>query len=85
MLSRLFKSRARFDDTDDEVRRNAVAALSDEEARDFQDDLAELASTDPNPSVRRAAIGKLLDATRLEPFLNDSVLSAEAKAAGSSS
>jgi exonuclease SbcC len=72
MLSRLFKSRARFDDSDDEVRRNAVAALSDEEARDFQDDLAELASTDPNPSVRRAAIGKLLDATRLEPFLNDS-------------
>jgi DNA repair protein SbcC/Rad50 len=71
MLSRLFKSRARFDDPDHEVRRNAVAALSDDEAREFQDDLAELARADANAAVRRAAIGKLLDHARLEPFLSD--------------
>ena len=71
MLSRLFKSRARFDDPDPEVRRNAVIAVTDEEAIDFQDDLAELARVDKDVGVRRAALGKLLQHQRLEPFLKD--------------
>jgi DNA repair protein SbcC/Rad50 len=70
MLSRLFKSRARFDDPDAEVRRNAVLAVTDEEARDFQDDLAEVARADADPGVRRAALSKLHH-QRLEPFLTD--------------
>ena len=71
MLSRLFKSRARFDDPDAEVRRSAVVAVTDEEAGDFQEDFAELARVDTDVRVRRAALGKLLQARRLEPFLTD--------------
>ena len=72
MLSRLFKSRARFDDPDAEVRRASVLAISDEEAKNFQDDFAELARADGDIGVRRAALSKLIEGKRLEPFLNDS-------------
>jgi len=71
MLSRLFKSRARFDDPDPEVRRASVLAISDEEAKNFQDDFAELARADADAGVRRAALSKLLEGKRLEPFLKD--------------
>jgi exonuclease SbcC len=71
MLSRLFKSRARFDDPDAEVRRTSVLAISDEDAKNFQDDFAELARADADLGVRRAALGKLLEGSRLAPFLND--------------
>jgi exonuclease SbcC len=71
MLSRLFKSRARFDDPDPEVRRASVLAISDEEAKNFQDDFAELARADADVGVRRAALSKLLEGKRLEPFLKD--------------
>ena len=46
MLSRLFKSRARFDDPNPEARRAAVLAIPDDEAKNFQDDFAELARSD---------------------------------------
>ncbi len=72
MLSRLFKSRARFDDPDPEIRRASVLAISDEEARAFQDDFVEIARADADLGVRRAALTKLLDGRRLEPFLTDS-------------
>ena len=71
MLSRLFKSRARFDDPDPEVRRASVLAISDEEAKNFQEDFAELARADADAGVRRAALAKLLEGKRLEPFLKD--------------
>jgi len=71
MLSRLFKSRARFDDPDPQVRRAAVLAISDEEAKNFQDDFAELVGSDADLGVRRAALSKLHEGRRLERFLND--------------
>ncbi len=71
MLSRLFKSRARFDDPNPESRRAAVLAIPDDEAKNFQDDFAELARSDSDAGVRRAALSKLLDGKHLEPFLKD--------------
>jgi hypothetical protein len=71
MLSRLFKSRARFDDPDPQVRRAAVLAIPDEEAKNFQDDFAELVGSDADLGVRRAALSKLHEGSRLERFLND--------------
>src|SRR5689334_13620870 len=71
MLSRLFKSRARFDDPDPEIRRTAVLAISDEEARNFQDDLEELVRADADRGVRRAALTRLVEGRRLQAFLND--------------
>jgi len=71
MLSRLFKSRARFDDPDPQVRRAAVLAISDEEAKNFQDDFAELVGSDVDLGVRRAALSKLTDGRRLARFLHD--------------
>jgi hypothetical protein len=59
MLSRLFKNRARFDDPNPEARRAAVLAIPDEEARSFQDDFAELARSDADPLVRRAALSPI--------------------------
>ncbi len=71
MLSRLFKSRARFDDSDPQIRRAAVLAIADEEAASFQDDFAELVRSDTDPGVRRAALSKILDGKKLAPFLTD--------------
>ena len=71
MLSRLFKSRARFDDSNPEIRRAAVLAIADEEAANFQDDFAELVRSDADPGVRRAALSKIIDGRRLEAFLAD--------------
>ncbi len=71
MLSRLFKNRARFDDPNPEARRAAVLAIPDDEARSFQDDFAELARSDADALVRRAALSKLLDGKHLAPFLTD--------------
>ena len=72
MLSRLFKSRARFDDPNPEIRRDSVLAIADEEAKNFQDDFAEIARNDADIGVRRAALSKILEGRRLEPFLTDS-------------
>jgi len=69
MLSKLFRSRARFDDPDPENRRRAVVGLSEEDAKGFQADLAELARTDADRTVRRAALGRLIDPAELERFL----------------
>src|SRR5262245_55921495 len=71
MLSRLFKSRARFDDPDPEIRRAAILAIADEEAANFQDDFAELVRSDANVGVRRAALSKIVDGKRLAAFLAD--------------
>lgn len=71
MLSKLFRSRARFDDPDPENRRRAVVGLSEEDAKGFQADLAELARTDADRAVRRAALGRLIDSAELERFLTD--------------
>ena len=56
MLSKLFRSRVRFDDDDAAVRHAAVVGLGSDEIEQFQNDLAELAATDADPGVRRAAI-----------------------------
>jgi exonuclease SbcC len=69
MLSKLFRSRARFDDPDPESRRRAIVGLSEEEARSFQDDLAELARTDADRAVRRAALARVTETAKLEPFV----------------
>ena len=71
MLSRLFKSRSRFDDPNPEIRRASVLAIADEEAKNFQDDFAEIARSDADLGVRRAALSKILEGRRLEPFLTD--------------
>ncbi len=69
MLSKLFRSRARFDDPDPEVRRRSVVTLTEEDAASFQADLAELAASDADVAVRRAAIGRLTEPDKLAPFL----------------
>ena len=69
MLSKLFRSRARFDDPDAENRRRAVVALPEADAAAFQDDLAELARTDPDRAVRRAALARVTDVATLEHFV----------------
>lgn len=71
MLSRLFKNRARFDDPNPEARRAAVLAIPHDEAKSFQDDFAELARSDADALVRRAALSRLLDGKHLAPFLTD--------------
>ncbi len=48
-----------------------MLAIPDDEAKNFQDDFAELARSDADAGVRRAALSKLLDGKHLEPFLND--------------
>ncbi len=72
MLSKLFRSRARFDNPDPESRRRSIAALSDEDAATFQADLAELAASDPSIDVRKAALTRLTDAAKLDAFLTSS-------------
>ena len=48
-----------------------MLAIPDDEAKNFQDDFAELARSDADAGVRRAALSKLLDGKHLEPFLTD--------------
>lgn len=70
MLSKLFRSRAKFDDPDAEIRRRAVVALSDDDVAAFQSDLAALASNDDDIGVRRAALARLTDPALLARFLD---------------
>ncbi len=48
-----------------------MLAIPDDEAKSFQDDFAELARSDADALVRRAALSKLLDGKHLAPFLTD--------------
>ena len=48
-----------------------MLAIPDDEAKSFQDDFAELARSDADAVVRRAALSKLLDGKHLAPFLTD--------------
>ncbi|HTK99995.1 MAG TPA: DUF349 domain-containing protein [Pseudomonadales bacterium] len=48
-----------------------MLAIPDDEAKNFQDDFAELARSDVDAGVRRAALSRLLDGKHLEPFLTD--------------
>ncbi len=48
-----------------------MLAIPDDEAKNFQDDFAELARSDADAGVRRAALSRLLDGKHLAPFLAD--------------
>lgn len=71
MLSKLFRSRARFDDADPAARHDAVVGLTHDEVEQFQTDLAELARQDENQEVRLAAISRLNDLATLRSLLDD--------------
>ena len=71
MLSKLFKSRVRFDDPDPVARRRAVLDIPDADAGQFQDELAEVAATDPDIAVRRAAVGRITQVDLLKKLLTD--------------
>ncbi len=59
MLSKLFRSRVRFDDPDPRARREAILQLRHEELDDLQDDLLELARTDKDTRVRQTALSRI--------------------------
>jgi hypothetical protein len=74
VITRLFRSRKRLDSADPSERREAIDALSDEEAVAAASELASLAVDDPDDQVRRAAVRRLTDPERLAPLLDDGKL-----------
>ena len=72
MLSKLFKTRIRFDDADPEARRRAVLDIPEADSGEFQAELAELAVSDPDLGVRRAAVARLTRIDLLKRLLDDS-------------
>lgn len=70
MITRLFRSRKRLDSADPNDRREAVEALSEEEARNAAATLAQLVQTDPDPQVRRSALARLTDPVVLAGLLD---------------
>jgi len=71
MITRLFRSRKRLDSNDAGDRREAVDALTDEEAQTESATLAELARSDTDPQVRRAALARLGNTAILGGLLDD--------------
>jgi DNA repair protein SbcC/Rad50 len=59
MLSKFFRTRVRFDDLDPVSRRQAVLDIPDPDLEGLQADLAELARTDDDAAVRKAAVSRL--------------------------
>ncbi|MGE0624680.1 MAG: DUF349 domain-containing protein [Pseudomonadales bacterium] len=70
MITRLFRSKKRLDSADPGDRREAIDALSEEEARTAGATLAELVRSDPDPQVRRAALARLSDPAALAGLLD---------------
>jgi hypothetical protein len=79
MLSRIFKSKGRFDQPDPGIRRQAVEELSPAKAESLQEDLLALAASDEDPGVRKACIAKLTSTEGVAGLLDDP-LSADAAA-----
>ena len=77
-LSRFFKGKDPLASPVVEERRTALATLTDEAAAANQQRLAELASNDPDASVRRTAIDHLEDETALAALLDDPTVAAAA-------
>ena len=78
MISRLFKGRKRLDSEDPSERAAAIEALTDEEILDSQSHLAELASSDPDPDVRRTALAHITDPDCLQALLSNPAASDQA-------
>jgi DNA repair protein SbcC/Rad50 len=83
MLSKLFRNRVRFDELDPVARRQAVLDITDAEIDALQADLAELARSDDDGTVRRAALERLRDVDQLSALLghDDTEIAAAAAAA----
>jgi DNA repair protein SbcC/Rad50 len=71
MLSKFFRTRVRFDDQNPVSRREAVLDIPDPDLAGLQADLAELARTDDDPAVRKAAVSRLRDVELLAQLLRD--------------
>jgi hypothetical protein len=72
VLSKLFKSRVKFDDPDPGARRRAVLDIPDADAGQLQNELAEVAASDTDLAVRRAAVGRITQIELLKRLLTDS-------------
>jgi hypothetical protein len=78
MIARLFRTRPKLDSKAPEDRRNAIEALSEQDALKAQNELSRLAREDDDSAVRRAAIDRLHAEDALRSLLADTELASRA-------